>query len=204
MQHRLGRRSLMRLVGLGLVALSGTGKAFARERAGAVDEVRGEAFAQAQDERRKLETAAPLFIADEVSTGEASRAALHLGKDTTVHLGELARFTIDHFFENAGGELTLASGALLFDERARAKPRSVRIRSPFALIAVRGTRFFAGPSADVFGVFVERGSVAVSSSGRRVVLGEGEGTNIAHPGDAPTAPVRWGKPRIDAAFASVL
>ena len=32
----------------------------------------------------------------------------------------------------------------------------------FGLIAVRGTRFFAGPSNNVFGVFVESGSVVVS------------------------------------------
>jgi hypothetical protein len=204
-QHRLIRRAVLRLIGLGFAAFSvGAGKAFARELAGSVEEIKGEAFAQAEAERRKLDNAAPLFIADEVTTGAASRLALHLGKDTTVRLGELAHLTIDRFLENAGGELTLASGPLLFDRKAGAQPQALHIRSSFALIAVRGTRFFAGPSAGVFGVFVERGSVVVSAAGQEVTVRDGEGTNIAHPGDAPTPPSPWKQPRIDAALASVL
>jgi hypothetical protein len=204
-ERRLVRRSLLRLAGMGLVAVSaGTRQAFAREFAGSVEQIKGEAFAEAQNERRKLEDAAPLFIADEVTTGSESRLAIRLGKDTTVRLGQLAHLTIDRYIENAGGELTLQSGALLFDKPAGAGPRPLRIRSSFALIAVRGTRFFAGPSAGVFGVFVSRGSVSVSAGGREVVVSDGEGTNIAHPGDAPTPPSPWKQPRIDAALESTL
>jgi hypothetical protein len=203
--HRLVRRSFVRLLGLGLIALSATPrKSLASELAGSVEEIKGEAFAEAQNQRRKLENAAPLFIADDVSTGSASRLALHLGKDTTVRLGELAHLIIDRFIENAGGELTLASGPLLFDRLVGAKPRPLKIRSSYGLIVVRGTRFFAGPSNSVFGVFVERGSVVVSAAGQDVTLGAGEGTNIAHPGDAPTPPAPWKQPRIDAAMASTL
>jgi ferric-dicitrate binding protein FerR (iron transport regulator) len=176
----------------------------ARELAGSVEEIKGDAFAEAESERRKLENAAPVFVADEVSTGSASRLAIRLGKDTVIRLGELAHLTIDRFVENAGGELTLKSGPLLFDRTAGAEPRPLRIRSSFGLIAVRGTRFFAGPSAGVFGVFVTRGSVVVAAGGREVVVGDGEGTNIAHPGDTPTAPAPWKPPRIDAALESVL
>jgi ferric-dicitrate binding protein FerR (iron transport regulator) len=72
------------------------------------------------------------------------------------------------------------------------------------LIAVRGTRFFAGPSNGVFGVFVERGSVTVAAAARQVLLRAGQGTDIHHPGAAPTPAAKWGRPRIDAAFGSVL
>jgi ferric-dicitrate binding protein FerR (iron transport regulator) len=68
---------------------------------------------------------------------------------------------------------------------------------------VRGTRFFAGPSADVFGVFVERGNVAVSAAGREVLLQSGQGTNIPRPGDTPTPPAIWGAARVRAALESV-
>jgi hypothetical protein len=54
----------------------------------------------------------------------------------------------------------------------------LRVRSPYGLMAVRGTTFFAGPSNDVFGVFVARGVVAVTGGGRTVVLRLGLGTNI--------------------------
>jgi hypothetical protein len=204
-ERHFARRSLLRAAGIGLVALSaGADPAFAREQAGSVEELKGEAFAAAENERRKLQDAAPVFISDEVSTGSASRLAIRLGKNTVIRLGELAHLTIDRFMENAGGELTLKSGPLLFDKPQGTEPRSLHIRSNFALIAVRGTRFFAGPSNGVFGVFVTRGSVAVSGGGREVIVGDGQGTNIAHPGDAPTEPAPWGQPRIDAAMASVL
>ncbi len=203
-EHWFLRRRLLRLTGMGFVALSATSaQVFARELAGTVADVRGEAFAEAQQERRKLENTAAVFLADEVSTAAASRLTIHLGTDTTVRLGELARLTIDRTIENAGGDLTLTSGPLLYDRMPGAGPRPLSIRSSFGLIVVRGTRFFAGPSADVFGVFVQRGRVAVRAAGQEVILGQGEGTNIAHPGDAPTPPSPWQQPRIDAAFESV-
>lgn len=201
---RFARRPLLRWAGIGLVALATNANPVqARELAGSVEEMRGEAFAEAQQERRKLEISAPLYLTDKVSTGSASRLAIRLGKDTLIRLGELTHLTIDRTIENAGGDLTLSSGALLFDRTAGTEPRPLRIRSSFGLIAVRGTRFFAGPSAGVFGVFVQRGSVAVQAAGQEVTLQAGDGTNIAHPGDAPTPPSPWRQPRIDAAFESV-
>ena len=86
----------------------------------------------------------------------------------------------------------------------------MKIKSPYGLIAVRGTKFFAGPSNAVFGVFVDHGTVVVSGGGSEVVLQAGEGTFRAASGDIdlnsvakPTAPSMWGKARIQAALASV-
>ena len=204
-RYRFVRRSILRLAGLSLVALSTShGDAFAREVAGSVEELKGEAFAQAEQQRRPLENAAPIFLGDEVSTGLAAKLTIRLGKETTVRLGELVHLMINLAVKNAGGELVLSSGALLFDRAPNAEPRPLHIRSSFGLIAVRGTRFFAGPSAGVFGVFVQRGSVSVSAAGTEVTLRAGEGTNIARPGDAPTPPSLWQKPRIDAAIESTI
>ena len=193
---------------VGLLALAsllvGEGKAQSAERAGAVEALKGEAFAQTEVARRALETAGPVFVRDKIGTGAASRLAMRLGRDTLLRLGESASVTLDRFLVNAGGEITLEAGPVLFERPARANPAPVQIRSPFGLIAVRGTRFFAGPSNGVFGVFVERGSVAVSGAGKRVVVRAGEGTNIAQPGAAPTPPARWGDARIRAALDSVL
>jgi hypothetical protein len=79
----------------------------------------------------------------------------------------------------------------------------IQIRSPFALIAVRGTRVFAGPSNGPFGIFVERGVVTVTGGGQQVVLHSGEGTDFFTPGSAPTPVKRWQPPHIRAALASV-
>jgi ferric-dicitrate binding protein FerR (iron transport regulator) len=173
------------------------------EPAGSVEEVNGEAFAVANAVRRMLQRLAPVFLGDQVGTGAASRLGMRLGRDTTIRLGERARLRIDRFLLDAGGEITLRSGPLLFDRPAGSIPAPMQIRSPFALIAVRGTRFFAGPSNGPFGVFVERGSVAVSSAGRRVILRDGEGTDFSAPGTRPTPVKRWGPERIRAALASV-
>jgi FecR protein len=202
-EHSLDRRSFFPVVGVGLMLAPSAARAQPRERAGSVEDIKGEAFAEAASERRRLAHAAPIFIADQVGTGSESRLGMRLGRDTTVRLGELARVKIDRFLVNAGGEITLQSGPMLFDRRSGAAPLPMTIRSPFALIAVRGTRFFAGPSAGVFGVFVERGSVTVSAGGRQVVLGQGQGTNVPSAGGQPTPPALWKPARISDAFSRV-
>jgi ferric-dicitrate binding protein FerR (iron transport regulator) len=176
-------------------------RAESAQRAGAVEFVKGEAFAEASAARRALDRNAPVFLGDQCATGAESRLGMQLGGSTRLRLGEKARITIDRYLVNAGGELTLQSGPMLFDRAAGAAP--IQIRSPFGLIAVRGTRFFAGPSRAAFGVFVERGSVTVTSRFASVTLQAGEGTDIRHPGDAPSPPARWAAPRIREALASV-
>jgi hypothetical protein len=169
---------------------------------GSVEDIKGEAFADSRDKRRALERAAPLYLTDVVATGPDSRLVLHLGTMTTLKLGASARLTIDKFLLNVGGEITLQSGPILFDRPEDSPPTDMQFHSSFGLIAVRGTRFFAGPSNNVFGVFVARGRVAVSGAGTQVVVEAGQGTNIAQPGAAPTPPAPWGEPRIRAAMAS--
>ena len=175
--------------------------AHAAERVGSVEDVTGVAFAELASVRRMLYQSAPVFLSEEVATGVASRLGVRLGRNTTVRLGEQARLKIDRFLVDAGGEMTLRSGPLLFDGPAHRA--GVQVRSPFALIAVRGTRFFAGPSNDRFGVFVARGTVTVTSAGQQVILRRGEGTDIAAPGMPPTPVKRWAPERIRAALASV-
>ena len=172
-------------------------------RAGVVEFVKGDAFAEVSAARRALAREAPVFLGDSCGTGADSRLTLDLAGKTRLKLGEKARITIDRYLMDAGGEFTLESGAMLFDRPPGSKPAPVQIRSPFALIAVRGTRFFAGPSNGVFGVFVERGKVAVAGGGQVVILLRGQGTDIRMPGDPPTPPKAWGHPRVRAALAQI-
>ena len=104
---------------------------------------------------------------------------------------------------DAGGTFDLEQGPLVIDRNDNAKSESLQVRSPFGLIAVRGTMFFAGPSNGVFGVFVGRGIVAITGGGQTVIVRPGLGTNIAQPGDAPSEPRRWPPGRITAALRSV-
>jgi ferric-dicitrate binding protein FerR (iron transport regulator) len=178
-------------------------QAESEQKAGEVSDVKGEAFAEKNSVRRDLEREAPLFIRDQIGTGAASRLTMRLGRDTILRLGERARLVIDRYLVDAGGEINLEAGPMLFDRSVGAPPASLQIRSLFGLIAVRGTRFFAGPSNGVFGVFVERGSVTVSAAGQQVALSAGQGTNVRWPGAAPTRPAQWRNPRIREALDSV-
>lgn len=93
---------------------------------------------------------------------------------------------------------------MLFDHDPGADRAAAAIRSPFGLIAVRGTRFFAGPSNGVFGVFVYRGEVLLVGRNTAVPVEAEFGSDIAAPGEEPTLPHRWADARIKAAEASVM
>jgi hypothetical protein len=170
--------------------------------AGTIEALRGDAFAEGPKPRRALQPKAQVFIGDMVETAVNSALTMHLGKATIVKLGALAKFRIDSFVVDAGGTFDLDQGPMLIDHNG-GKDENLQVRSPFGLMAVRGTMFFAGPSNDVFGVFVARGLVAVTGGGRTVILRPGLGTNIAQPGDAPSEPRRWSPGRITAALRSV-
>jgi ferric-dicitrate binding protein FerR (iron transport regulator) len=178
-------------------------QASSADAAGEVEDLKGNAFADAGQQHRALDKASPLYVGDRISTSASSRLTMRLGTDTTIKLGENTQLVIDRFLSETGGEISLESGPILFDRPPGARRIPMQIRSPYAVIAVRGTQFFAGPSNGVFGVFVQDGTLDVSAAGSTVTLSAGQGTNLQTPGAAPTAPVNWGKLRIDAAYASV-
>jgi hypothetical protein len=201
----MSRRNAARAALGGTVAASwlAPSRGYAGELAGKVENVRGEAFAQAASRRRALIPEAEVSVGDLVGTSVNSALALRLGVATHVRLGAEAQLRIDRFLVDAGGVLELARGAMVFDRNEAMPKADIAVRSPFGLIAVRGTRFFAGPSNGVFGVFVERGRVMVVGAGSAVELTAGLGTDIAAPGADPTNPHPWGAARVQRAFADV-
>ena len=175
----------------------------AQTPAGDVASIKGEALAEIAEKRRSLAQGAAVFVDEVITTGATSRLTLNLGRNTTIKLGEGVRIRIDRHMVNAGGAFDLQSGAVLFDRGAGAPKGDTALRSPYGLLAVRGTKFFAGPSNGMFGVFVVHGRVDVTGAGKTVRLTAGLGTNIAKPGDAPTKPAAWKAPRVKAALQSV-
>ena len=201
----LRRRDSVRTALWGALAASwaGSSRAYADEPSGQVDDVRGEAFARAGSRQRPLSPAAEVFVGDLVATGANSALGLHLGAATRIRLGAETQLRIDRFLVDAGGVLELARGAMLFDRSEAAPKADTAVRTPFGLIAVRGTRFFAGPSNGVFGVFVDRGTVLVAGRSSAVEVGAGLGTDIVAPGANPTDPHPWGSARVARALADV-
>lgn len=192
----LDRRGLV-LAGAALAAAP----AFASIRAGQVDELLGEAIAEAAAQRRALASGASLFMGDTVETGNISRLAMTIGTATRLKLGPVARLRIDRYLVEAGGMMSLQAGAMLYARPPAAAAEPMQIRGAFGMIAVRGTEFFAGPSRGKIGVFVARGSVTVTSGGSSVTLGADQGTDIAEPGAGPTAPAIWSRERVGEALA---
>jgi hypothetical protein len=177
--------------------------AAAAENAGSVKELAGHAFAGTSAGRRTLEPQAAILLGDRVETGERSRVTLLLGRQTTVRLGERGRVVIDRFLVDAGGEITLQSGPVMVEHPEGGSAERTRIRSSYGLIAVRGTRVFAGFEGKALAVFVERGVASVRAGGQTVLLHSGDGTSIPSPG-APPAPVaQWKAKRIDALFGAI-
>jgi len=198
-------RPICRREALYLAALTGFASGLAPHAAhsaapaGAVDALQGEAFAIAANARRSLAFAAEIFVGDLVGTQPRSTMRLKLGTTTEVHLGPEARLKVDRFVQNAGGVLLLEAGGLMVNHPRDPASAGLAVRSSFGLIAIRGTRFFAGPSNGVFGVFTEEGEVMVVAADTTVVVAAGQGTNIARPGAAPSDPAPWGEARIRAA-----
>lgn len=199
----------IRLLALGLALLAGAASAQSPDadaverRAGLVQDLVGRAQARTGTDLRELTPLAPVFVEDLVRTGARARLALTLGAETVLKLGPGAEIRLESHLVDRGGEIELISGGLVFDSDEDAPPTDVSIRSAYAVMAVRGTRFFAGPSAGVFGVFVERGLVSVTAGGETVTLTEGLGTNIETPGDTPSAPASWPAERVASAFAGI-
>lgn len=178
--------------------------AYAASTVGAVSDLRGEAAAERASQRLKLQVKSPVELGDTLMTAKRSRLKAALGDKTTLQLGAETKVKIDNFIVDAGGELTLGgNGAMLLDAPSGGFPKGLVVESPFALIAVRGTRVFAGKIDGVFGVFVDRGSVNVTAGGRTVRLRQGQGTDIKRRGDPPGPVKTWGQPKIRKAFALV-
>ena len=201
MMNRSERRTVLRGLAVVLALRATRAHAAAAVRAGEVETSRGDCFAHTGSSRHPLTSNALVFVGDSVGTGVDSSLGLLLGASTKVQLGAETQLRIDRFIINAGGTLNLDRGAILYDHDPKGGADASAVRSPFGLIAVRGTRFFAGPSAGVFGVFVERGMVMVVGVNTAVHLGPGEGTNLAAPGAEPSPPAVWGSARVAAAMA---
>ena len=191
------------LTGVPLTAMFSRFANGAPTTSGQVQEVKGQVTAELASQTRILVPRADVFNGDDVATAASSRAAMLLGRATTLRLGANAKVRIDRFIINAGGVLTLEAGPLLLDKAPGDPAATLTVRGSFGLITVRGTRIFVGPSQGVIGIFVVHGLIDVDSAGKQFVLQTGEGTNIAGPGAIPTPPAIWGDARIRAALASV-
>jgi hypothetical protein len=200
--HDMLRLSRRALIAGGVATLFGAPALTQELAAGRVETVHGEVVAEAQSVRRPLATGSDILVGDMVITAAESHVGMKLGTATAVNLGAETQLRIDRLAGN-GGAFDLAAGAALIDRPEADRKEVLQLRSPFGLIAARGTKFFAGSSYGVFGVLVLRGEVTVTAAGQTVVLRTDQGSEIRKPGHFPSAPRRWSSDRVAAALASV-
>jgi hypothetical protein len=177
--------------------------ALAAESAGRVEDAEGSSTGLLEGLIRDLQPGSDVFLQEIVQTGAAARLTLAFAAATRLKLGERTRVRIDKSLVERGGELTFARGAILFERPNSGGAGDLMVKTPFAIIAARGTTFWAGPSNNVVGVFVQEGVVTVRNRGGGVTLRAGQGTDLTAPDVAPTPPKAWGEARIAAAMASV-
>jgi hypothetical protein len=187
------------------LALTGIGIRATQANAiiGKAVEITGEVTRKQEDHLEGLKAGASLMDHDFVKTGAKSFASLELGDETSLLLGSDTELLIDTFIAGQGGTIELGTGQMVFDRPEGLAKIDLTMRTAFGMIGVRGTKFFAGPSRGVFGVFVEHGLVEVTGGGVTRQVGRGQGVDIATPGAVPSEVAQWGGARIREAYASV-
>jgi hypothetical protein len=180
----------------------------ARADVGVVEQVRNLAVALFAEQSRTLQVQSSVYFLDLLRTGPQARLAATLADGSTITMGENAELAIDRFVYEPDGavDVTLRAlqGALLFisDKLRGSSERNVRVRTPVAILGVRGTEFWVGPIDGATGVLVIDGEVAVGSARGTVTLGPGEGTMIA--ADGTLGPVKtWGAAKVERALDMV-
>ena len=166
----------------------------------------------------------PVQMGDAVRTGPKSHLELTFNDDTKLTLGENAKVVIDRYVynpENSAGELALTTTAAAFrlvtGKLSKMHDRSIKVSTPNAALAVRGTDFWWGTVDGQFGaLLVSNSRLDVSdekcdetekdNDGRRrcrcrVTLDEaGEGTDIRR--GCPGAPYMWPPGKVAAALST--
>lgn len=202
------RRMILRAAGIGGATLSAAGigldRAFAApEAAGSVDAITGKAQAWVGGVSRDLAAKSTVFVGDLVKTATETRALLKLGERTTIKLGATTSLRIDRYLMDAGGEIDLGEGAMQFERTGKPAATELKFKSAYGLIAVRGTRFWAGVSQGVFGVLVGTGAVAVTGVSKTVIVRAQQGTDIVRPGAEPSDPRPWPGDRVMEALRQI-
>lgn len=185
--------------------------------AGYVTRVRGEVQVLAGVKAQTLALGNPLYLGQRISTGADARLEARLKDGSVLTLGERTEFLIEQVAGSAPKEADSRFSLLKGAFRAITgklgngdAPASWQVRTPVAIIGVRGTELWGG--FDLLGAGSDTLDV-VMLKGRGVYVENPQGlTELAHGGDgttvigeavAPAGRGPWGKKKLQAAQHSV-
>ncbi len=119
----------------------------AADNSGIVVASRGTVTAEAGGESRALKQGDQIFVEDRISTGDKSFAVLQFVDGAKVTVRPNSSVIVEQYAYNGEGDdegtLNLVEGGLRIITGAMAKsnPESYKVRTPVALMGVRGTEF---------------------------------------------------------------
>jgi hypothetical protein len=178
--------------------------------AGVVDRLEGRATATRGNLSLPLDDGMVVLEGDRVATGADTRLRLRLISGATLVLGDNSAIVVEAQEARRGGRSVLEffEGVFLAVTAAvtesPAPEETMIIRTPSAVLGIRGTEVWGEHRPDHLGVIMLSGKgVVVTAPGGTVVLDARLlGTDV-RAGTPPTAPKSWGQKRIDAAMRSV-
>ena len=107
----------------------------------------GEVMAISADVERSLTQGDPVYVEDQVTTGDKSFAMLQFIDGAMVTVRPNSKIIIEQYVFNGGDEdvalLNLMEGGLriITGAMAKSRPESYKVKTPVALMGVRGTEF---------------------------------------------------------------
>lgn len=183
--------------------------------AGYVTRLRGEVMLQVDAKPQALLLGHALHLGSRISTGANARLEARMKDGSVLTLGERTEFVIEQVTgatpETRGSSFSLLKGAFraITGKPADNQPASSwQVRTPVAVIGVRGTELWggmnllgAGANMDV--VMLEgKGVFVTNSSGQTDLPRAGVGTTVSGAA-APSKMVKWGDRKLSAALQSV-
>ncbi len=108
---------------------------------------RGEVLATSSDVQRSLTQGDPVFVEDQVTTGDQSFAILQFIDGAKVTVRPNSKLIIEQYIFNGGADdaatLNLLEGGLriITGAMTKSQPESYKVKTPVALLGVRGTEF---------------------------------------------------------------
>ncbi len=184
--------------------------------AGYVTQLRSEVTLEAPSGRQALALGSALNIGSRILTGANARLEARMRDGTVLTLGERTEFVIEQVASATGqGQSTtfsLLKGAFraLTGPDAAKPGQTWQVRTPVAIIGVRGTELWGGfnllgageDTLDV-AMFSGKGVYVENSAGKTELRLSGEGTTVSRVGAVPGPVVKWGDMKINAAIRSV-
>lgn len=158
---------------------------------------------------RALAVGDEVLLGDVISTGAGARLEIELLDGSIFKLGERTHFVVLEFImeqNNSFMTSQVLQGAFqAISGQIAALDGDMTVVTPSATIGIRGTTVWGGILDQDYEVaLIEGTAVDVSTRISQVTLTEvGDGTRIASPESAPTAPVSWAPEKIARAVATI-